>query len=208
LVRRTIRCCKQPGDCRRAIPGRGYCQYPGRHTQLEPCCTHCPGTQVVMRWGGCSQRPGTHCQPLFQVQYPGTQTISGDGAMDKTSWRGGGGACDTVVSRVVTEVPVAPSRTTSCRVVVLSCRVMARPEGAAGGDAGGGVTRGAGAGGGGVTLTVVCASRPPQATRVNAADAKSVSRMPVCFIRIFLLMQVCEEVAPEIGSPWCPPGGA
>src|SRR5215471_7014338 len=75
---------------------------PGSQTQSRPRCIHCPGTQTLGRWarrcGGTSQWPGTHCQPLLQVQYPATQTCRGEGAAMMTSCRGGGGACRTTTS--------------------------------------------------------------------------------------------------------------
>src|SRR5438128_898901 len=118
-----------------------YCQSPGRQTQFCPCGTHCPGTQVVIRCGGSSQCPAVHCQPLFQVQYPGTQTYADEGGMVIASWRRGGGGCCAISSRVSCVTPraisagVVRSRTTSV-VTASLLPTCPRPACGAGGGAG------------------------------------------------------------------------
>jgi hypothetical protein len=104
-------------------PPQGYCQCPGSQTHCWPCDTHCPGTQVLIRWGGSSQCPATHCQPLFQVQYPGTQTDADEGGMPIVSWRSGGGGCGTIIcdSRVTTGPVVGGTTTVSRSVGGASC---------------------------------------------------------------------------------------
>jgi len=148
-----------PGGPGKAQVSQGYCQCPGSQTQFWPCVIHCPGTQVLIRWGGSSQCPAIHCQPLFQVQYPGTQTDADEGGMGMASWSGVGGGCGTTSWRTMT------------------C------GGAGGGAAGGdGAASALSGSAGGVSCP------PPQATtKTSVIDARSVSGISVRFIVCFSL---------------------